>query len=78
MFVKLRSDFSTLPMLNLFLRTFSNGANQQLLSIYLQMDLNKNAKTPSKRKEVKFNLNVSLLNYSATHKLHSFNSIFSD
>ena len=55
------------------------GANQQLSSIYLQMDLNKNAKTHSKRKEVKFNLNVSLLNYSATHKRHSFNSmIFSD
>ena len=56
-----------------------NGANQQLSSIYLQMDLNKNSKTHSKRKEVKFNLNVSLLNYSATHKRHSSNSmIFSD
>ena len=42
------------------------------------MDLSKNAETQSKRKEVKFNLYVPLLNYSATHKLHSFNSIFSD
>ena len=42
------------------------------------MDLSKNAETQSKRKEVKFNLYVPLLNYSATHKLHRFNSIFSD
>ena len=62
----------------MYFENFHNGANQQLSSIYLQMDLSKNAKTHSKRKEVKFNLNVSLLNYSATHKLHSFNSIFSD
>ena len=77
-FVKLCSDFSTLPMLNVFWELSVMVLINSFHLIYLQMDLSKNAKTHSKRKEVKFNLYVSLLNYSATQKLHSFNSIFSD
>ena len=59
----------------MYFENFHTGANQQLWSIYLQIDLSKNAETQSKREEVKFNLNVSLVNYSATHKRHSFNSM---